>query len=110
MPPRHPLSPGTFRAPPLGLAGLEEAHEGEDGGTVALARLLIGVEAQADVVVAPDAHGPDLLKQANPLLDPLARSNTSPGPRSGRPGAVGARRWPVAVPSSARGCRPIVPA
>ena len=36
-------------------------------GTPAAAR----IKAQANVVVAPDAHGVDLLKQAHRLLDPL---------------------------------------
>jgi hypothetical protein len=38
-------------------------------GTPAAAR----IKAQANVVVAPDAHGVDLLKQAHRLLDPLTR-------------------------------------
>jgi hypothetical protein len=54
-------------------AGLKAAHEGEDGGAVTLTHFFIGVEAQANVVVAPDAHGLDLPKEAHRLLDPLTR-------------------------------------
>jgi hypothetical protein len=53
-------------------AGSQAAHEAEDGGTVASARFGAGVDAQADVVVAPDAHGFDLPKEANRFLHPLA--------------------------------------
>jgi hypothetical protein len=48
--------------------GLQAAHEGEDRGAVALAHLLIGVEAEADVVISPDAHGANLLKKADRFL------------------------------------------
>ncbi len=41
------------------------------GGIHRLA-LLIGIRAQANVVVAPDTHGLNFLKQANSLLDPLS--------------------------------------
>jgi hypothetical protein len=51
---------------------LQTTHEGEDGGAVTLTNLFIGVEAQTNVVVAPDAHGLDLPKQANRFLEPLA--------------------------------------
>jgi hypothetical protein len=52
--------------------GLQPAHEVEDGGAVTLTNFFIGVEAQANVVVAPDAHNLDLPKQANRFLYPLA--------------------------------------
>jgi hypothetical protein len=53
--------------------GLQPAHEVKDGSAVTLTHFFIGVEAQANVVVAPDAHGLNLLEQAHRLLDPLAR-------------------------------------
>jgi hypothetical protein len=53
--------------------GLQAAHEVENSGAVALAHFFIGIKAQTNVVVAPHANGFDLLKQANRLLDALAR-------------------------------------
>jgi hypothetical protein len=50
---------------------LQTTHKAEYVGAVALTDLLIGIKAQANVVVAPDPHGPNLLEQANGLLDPL---------------------------------------
>src|SRR5262245_20473130 len=53
--------------------GLEAAHEGEDGGAVTLASFFAGIEAQANFVIAPDAHSLHLLKKANRFLHPLAQ-------------------------------------
>ena len=52
--------------------GVAAAYEGENCDAVALAYFVIGVEAQADVVIAPDAHGLHLLKKDYRFLDPLA--------------------------------------
>jgi hypothetical protein len=51
---------------------LQAAHEGEDSGAVSPARLFIGVEAQPEVVVTPDAYGLYFSEQVNRLLHALA--------------------------------------
>jgi hypothetical protein len=52
--------------------GPQIAHEIQDGSAVTLAHGFTGIEAQANIVVAPDAHRLDLLEQAHRLLDPRA--------------------------------------
>ena len=54
-------------------AGLQSAHEIEDGGPVSIPRLVAGIEAQGDVVVSPDALRPDVQELANRLFDPFPR-------------------------------------
>jgi len=53
--------------------GLQATHEANDSGAVTLAYLFTGIETQANVVVAPDAHSLNLPKQVHRLLDPLTR-------------------------------------
>ena len=51
---------------------LQIGHEVEDRDAVTLAHFFVRIEAQGNVVVAPEAYDLDLLKQANGLLDPFA--------------------------------------
>jgi hypothetical protein len=58
----------------------------KDGGAVTLAHFFTRIETQANVVVAPDAHGLDFLEEADRLLDPLARlENVSQDDEAFRP-------------------------
>src|SRR5690349_14041607 len=54
-------------------AGLKAAHEAEDGGAEMLAYFFIGIEAQANVVIAPNAHSLHLLKKGNRFFHPLSQ-------------------------------------
>lgn len=56
----------------LKMLDLDGAHEAEDGGVITLTDTLFGIEAQAEVMVAPDAHNLHFFKKGNRLLHPFA--------------------------------------